>query len=133
MTPFTNQLSTRRPAVAVIDDEPGVRKGLSRLLRAAEFDPRSYASAQEFFDSWELQPPDCVVVDLQMPGASGMEVQMRLKCAGARFPVIVVTAHDEPEAHRRCLALGAVAYLCKPLDGEELLEAIQAALSRRPC
>lgn len=123
--------SAKRPAIAVIDDEPGVRKGLSRLLRAAELEPQAYDSAQAFLDRWEEQPPDCVVVDLQMPGVSGLEMQTQLKRAGSQLPVIVVTAHDEPEAHRRCLALGAVAYLCKPLDGEELLQVIWSALGRR--
>lgn len=121
----------KRPSIAVIDDEPGVRKGLSRLLRAADLDPHAYATAQEFLDVWEAQPPDCLVMDLQMAGLSGYDVQAKLKRAGASLPVIIVTAHDEPEAHKRCLALGAAAYLCKPLDGEALVDVIRTALEAR--
>jgi FixJ family two-component response regulator len=122
--------SSKQPTIAVIDDEPGIRKGLSRLLRAADLAPRMYESAQAFLGDQDEQPPDCVVVDLQMPGLSGLEMQTLMKRDGSRTPIIVITAHDEPEVQRRCLALGAVAYLCKPLDGEELLDVIWKALGQ---
>lgn len=126
-------VAMKRPCIAVLDDEPGVRKGLSRLLRTADLEPQSYASGQEFLDAWELQPPDCLVMDLQMPGISGFEVQAKLKRAGAHVPIIIVTAHDEPETQRRCIELGAIAYLRKPLDGESLLDVIWSALeAQRP-
>jgi FixJ family two-component response regulator len=120
----------KRPCVAVVDDEPGVRKGLSRLLRTAEFEARCYGSAQEFLENWEREPPDCLIVDLQMPGVSGMEMQATLRRAGARMPVIVVTARDDSESQEQCLGLGAAAYLCKPSDCEALVEVVRAVLAR---
>ena len=117
-----------RVAIAVVDDEPGVRRGLSRLLRAADLDARTYASGQEFLEAWELNRPDCLVIDLNMPDVNGLDVQSHLKRAGADLPVIVMSGNDEVEARRKCLALGAAAYLRKPLDGEELLQAIRTAV-----
>jgi FixJ family two-component response regulator len=122
---------TKRPLVAVIDDEAAVRKGLSRLLRSADLDTLPYGSGQEFLDSWELNRPDCLVMDLQMPGLSGVEVQTTLKRAGVHLPIIIITGHDEPETRKKCMGLGAAAYLQKPLDGEVLLEVIWATLERR--
>lgn len=122
----------KRPCVAVVDDEPGVRKGLSRLLRTAEFEARCYGSAEEFLENWEREPPDCLIVDLQMPGVSGMEMQATLRRAGARMPVIVVTARDDSESQEQCLGLGAAAYLCKPSDCEALVEVVRAVLARTP-
>src|SRR5687768_11985988 len=79
--------AARRPrmtrlCIAVVDDEPAVRKGLSRLLRTADFDPRTYESAQEFLDDLAHQSLDCAVVDLQMPGVSGMDLQATLRRNG---------------------------------------------------
>lgn len=116
----------KRLSVAVIDDEPAVRKGLSRLLRTADFEPRTYESAQEFLDRPAGEFPDCLIVDLQMPGMSGMDLQVILRRDHARLPVIIVTARDDPKAHERCLALGAAACLCKPLDCDTLVDVIHS-------
>lgn len=121
----------RRLCVAVVDDEPAVRRGLSRLLRTADFDPRTYESAQAFLDDLAHQTPDCVVVDLQMPGVSGMDLQATLQRAGARLPVIVVTARDDPESYEKCFALGAAACLSKPLDCETLVDVIHSVVASR--
>lgn len=118
----------QRPLIAVVDDEESVRKSLRRLLVASELDATVYASGQEFLDSLGGRQPDCLVLDLQMPGLTGLEVQRALARARVRFPTIIITAHDEPETRARCLAAGAVAYLCKPLHDELLLEAITTAV-----
>ena len=118
----------QRPLIAVVDDEESVRKSLRRLLVASELDATVYASGQEFLDSLGARQPDCLVLDLQMPGLTGLEVQRALAGARVRFPTIIITAHDEPETRARCLAAGAVAYLCKPLHDELLLDAISAAV-----
>lgn len=123
----------KRPLVAVIDDEASVRKGLLRFLRSADLNPQSYASGQEFLDAWEIDRPDCLVMDLQMPGVSGFEIQARLNSIRAQVPVIIITAHDEPETRRKCVQLGATAYLLKPLDGEVLLEVIRTAIATGRC
>jgi FixJ family two-component response regulator len=118
----------QRPLIAVVDDEESVRKSLRRLLVASELDATVYASGQEFLDSLGGRQPDCLVLDLQMPGLTGLEVQRALARARVRFPTIIITAHDEPETRARCLAAGAVAYLCKPLHDELLLDAITTAV-----
>ena len=119
-----------RPLVAVVDDEESIRKSLRRLFMAADLDAVVYASGQEFLDSLRGRQPDCLVLDLQMPGLTGLEVQRTLTGAGVRFPTIIITAHDEPETRARCLAAGAAAYLCKPLHDEMLLDAIASVMGR---
>ena len=121
----------KRLCVAVVDDEPAVRKGLSRLLRTADFEPRTYESAQAFLDDLAHQSPDCVVVDLQMPGISGMDLQATLRRTAEGLPVIIVTARDDQESHERCLALGAAACLVKPLDCETLVDVIHSVVASR--
>lgn len=118
----------QRPLIAVVDDEESVRKSLRRLLVASELDATVYASGQDFLDSLGGRQPDCLVLDLQMPGLTGLEVQRALARARVGFPTIIITAHDEPETRARCLAAGAVAYLCKPLHDELLLDAITTAV-----
>ncbi|HEY0685657.1 MAG TPA: response regulator [Steroidobacter sp.] len=116
----------KRLSVAVIDDEPAVRKGLSRLLRTAEFEARTYESAQQFLDRLPAERPDCLIMDLQMPGVSGMELQAILRRDDVRLPVIIMTARDDPESHDKCVALGAAACLCKPLDCDTLVDVIHS-------
>jgi len=119
-----------QPFVAVVDDEESIRKSLRRLFMAADLDAVVYASGQEFLDSLRGRRPDCLVLDLQMPGLTGLEVQRILIGAGVRFPTIIITGHDEPETRARCLAAGVAAYLCKPLHDEMLLEAIAEVMGR---
>lgn len=120
----------KRVSVAVVDDEPAVRKGLSRLLRTADFDTNTYESAQEFLDDLPCARPDCLIVDLQMPGVSGMDLQSILQRSGAHLPVIVVTARDDPDSHDKCMELGAAACLCKPLDCDTLVEVIHSVVTQ---
>jgi FixJ family two-component response regulator len=119
-----------RALVAVVDDEESIRKSLRRLLMAADLDALVYASGQEFLDAIRERQPDCLVLDLQMPGLTGLEVQRALTAAGVRFPTIIITAHDEPEARARCISAGVAAYLCKPLHDEMLLDAITNVMGR---
>ena len=115
-------------SVAIVDDEEGIRKALSRLLRASGLDAESYANGQEFLDAAADHRPDCVVLDLHMPGMSGLQVLRKLKAAGQRLSIVVITAHDEPETRERCIDAGACAYLRKPLEDRLLLNAISAAM-----
>jgi FixJ family two-component response regulator len=116
------------PSVAIVDDEEGIRKALSRLLRASGLEAESYANGQEFLDAAADHRPDCVVLDLHMPGMSGLQVLRKLKAAGQRLSIVVITAHDEPETRERCIDAGACAYLRKPLEDRLLLNAISAAM-----
>jgi FixJ family two-component response regulator len=115
--------------IAVVDDEDSVRKALVRVLQAAGFAARAFAGAQEFLKSWHFDRPDCLLLDLQMPGLSGQEVQQALNLAGANFPIIIITAHDGLAMREECLRLGAVDYLSKPLDGPILLNAVALAVN----
>jgi FixJ family two-component response regulator len=115
--------------VAIVDDDSAVRKALGRLLGASAIRSRSYASAREFLDSLTSDIPECLIVDLQMPEMTGLELQGELFRAGARIPTIVITAHNEAGLRERCLAAGAAAYLIKPLDGDVLLASIDSAVA----
>jgi FixJ family two-component response regulator len=110
-----------RPFIVVVDDEESVRRALVRLLRAAQLEVEAFASGQAFLNSLKLRQPDCVVLDIQMSGITGREVLQHLAAANVQFPIIVVTAHDEPLMREQCLADGAAAYLRKPLRGHTLL------------
>ena len=114
--------------VAVVDDEAAVRRALERLLRSAGLDTEGFASGSAVLHGLARREPDCVVLDLHMPGMSGFELQDRLAAREIRIPVIVMTGHDTPESFERATAGGAAAYLRKPVDGEELLAAIRTAV-----
>ncbi|MGO9987346.1 MAG: response regulator transcription factor [Steroidobacteraceae bacterium] len=114
--------------IAVVDDEESVRKAVVRLLRSAGHTAQGFASGSEFLQCWPGDKPDCLMLDLQMPGLSGTEVQRALNRAGAHLPVIVMTANDAPGAREECMREGAVAYLSKPVDVLVLLDAVDVAI-----
>lgn len=114
--------------IAVVDDDPFVRKALERLLVSTGLAVESFPSGAEFLRSVDDHKPDCVVLDLHMPDLNGFEVQARLAAKHAGVPVVVITGHDTPGARSRVLGGGAKSYLCKPVDEETLLAAIHAAI-----
>jgi FixJ family two-component response regulator len=118
------------PLVAVVDDEKPVRTALRRLLRAAGMEAEAFASGAEFFEGAALRRPECVVLDLHLAGMGGQQILERIRRMADPVPVIIITAHDTDEARARCLAAGAAAYLCKPLDDRLLLNAISAAIGK---
>jgi len=115
------------PFIAIVDDEEPIRKALRRLLRSANLESESFASGPAFLDSLASRRPDCLILDLHMPGMTGLHVLQRLQQAGVQLPTIVITAYDEPETRGHCLAAGAAAYLRKPLEGTLLLDAVASA------
>jgi FixJ family two-component response regulator len=118
-----------RPLIAIVDDEQSVRRALARLMFSAGFRARSYASGADFIDSLGSHRPDCVILDLHMPGMSGFDVQVWLKTRNIELPVVIITGHDVPASDRRALEGGAAACLRKPMDDEVLLKAVTDALS----
>jgi FixJ family two-component response regulator len=117
----------------VVDNEPSVCKAFERLLRLAKFDVVTFLSGTAFLSSLENRKPACVLLDLNMPGMSGFDVQARLAADPAnRAAVIVVTAHDSIESQQSAMAGGAVAYFRKPVESKPLLEAIRAAVAAHP-
>jgi len=121
-------MTAPRPLIAVVDDEESVRRALARMLSASQLDVEIFGSGQEFLDSLRTRRPDCVVLDYQMPGLTGRDVQRQLAEARIRLPIIVVTAHDQPALREQCLADGAVAYIAKPLQRARLLSVIEDAI-----
>ena len=124
-------MGPRRLRIAVVDDEEGVRKALQRLVTAANCEGLSFATGAEFLAALPETAVDCLVLDLQMPGMTGLEVLERLSATQARLPTVIITAHDELGSEEQCRAAGALAYLRKPLDGQVLLESISAAIDSK--
>jgi FixJ family two-component response regulator len=114
--------------VYIVDDEPSVCTAYARLIRSAKMAPRTFASVEDFMGSEISDDNACVVSDVQMPGASGLELPVLLNRAGHHLPVIFVTAHDTPETRERAQRVGAAAYFRKPVDDMALLDAIAWAL-----
>lgn len=115
--------------VAVVDDDSSVRRALQRILTVLDVSVEGFASGEEFLQSLGTERPDCVVLDLHMPGLSGLEVQQIIKKLDERLPVVIVTGHHEPGMRRRCLLAGAAGYLRKPIDVEVLRHAIDQAVA----
>ena len=117
--------------VAIVDDEESVRRSLRRLMVSAGLKVELFASGAEFLDSLPTRRPDCLVLDLHMPGVSGLDVQAGLAQSRDPPPVVVITGLDTPESRRRVMDGGAAAFLRKPVDDQVLLDAVAAAVSGR--
>ncbi len=115
--------------VAVVDDDESLRRSFGRLLRTAGFQPVSYASAEAFLEDTKCPRFDCLVLDIQLEGMSGVELSRRLKAVHDPTPLIFITAHDEPEVRSQAQATGCAGYFRKNAPGEEVLEAIRRAVS----
>lgn len=113
--------------VAIVDDDESVRRSVGRLLRAADFQPVAYASAEAYLDDPAHAAVDCLLVDIQLGGMSGLELNERIVCAGQTTPVIFVTAHDESELRARAFATGCAGYFLKSDPGAAVLDAIRKA------
>jgi FixJ family two-component response regulator len=118
--------------IAILDDDPSIRSAISRLLKTSNVTVGSYATCIELFDSIDSFRPDCLVLDLQMPGMTGLDVMRYLSQQGKSCPTVIITAHDEMGSREMCLGGGASAYLRKPLDADALFDAIGKAVERRP-
>ncbi|MCE9591671.1 MAG: response regulator [Planctomycetes bacterium] len=123
-----NSVNRIPPLVAIVDDEEATARALRRLLRSAGFDAVTYASGASFFGSLGSTQPDCVILDVHMPGMDGIEVQRRLAEINPRIPVLFLTGHDSAETRQLALSGGAVAYFTKPVDAQNLIDAINSAL-----
>jgi FixJ family two-component response regulator len=115
------------PRIAIVDDDASVRKALMRLLETSSYDVQTFETAAEFVAALAHDVPECMILDLQMPMMTGLELQHHLASVGIKIPTIVITAHDEPGAREKCVAAGAAAYLLKPLRKATLVTAIRMA------
>ena len=118
------------PTVYVVDDEPAVLKSLARLLRAAGFRPVTFGSAQDFIAQHQADTPGCLVLDVTMPGFTGLELQQWLARAQDPLPIIFITGYGDVPTTVRAMKAGAVDFLTKPVDEQALLKAIEDALRR---
>lgn len=114
--------------VAIVDDDEWVRKSLARLVKSAGFRTETFASAEDFVASGNHEETACVILDMRLPGMSGLDLQARLAAEHNLVPIVFVSAHDEPGVRTQAVQAGAVAFLGKPVDDRALLNAIDLAL-----
>ena len=119
------------PVISIVDDDTSVRESLQSLIRSVGFAAEVFASAEEFLNSDHPRNTDCLILDIRMPGMSGLELQHQLVASGGEIPVIFITAHGDQETRSQALKDGAVEYLLKPFSEERLLNAIDMALSSK--
>jgi FixJ family two-component response regulator len=118
------------PIIYLVDDDPSFLRALSRRLRAADYQVETFGSAEEFLTCRRSDAAGCAVLDLQMPGPDGLELQEALAQAEEPLPVVFLTAHGELSSAVHAMKQGAVDFLVKPVRGDELLDAIRRALAR---
>jgi FixJ family two-component response regulator len=121
-------LADQHQSIVVVEDDAGMSKALARLLRAAGFQPRSFASAEELLQTKTVDSAACLVLDIHLPGLSGLELARLLITSGSAKPVIFITGQDEPALREEARRIGC-AYFRKPFEGKALLEAIRAVLT----
>lgn len=118
------------PTVFVVDDDASIRRSLERLLRSSAFGVRSFASARDFLDARRVERPACLVLDVQLPDLSGLDLQRELIASGVAIPIIFVTGHGSIPLTVQAMKAGAVEFLTKPVRSRELLAAVSAAIER---
>jgi len=131
MEPSDTWMGSQIGRVAVVDDDASVRRALARLLRAAGFDPAVFPSGEALLGSGRYTSFPCAVLDVRLGGMSGLDVARVLTSVTPRVEVIMMTAEDTPENRDQAIRLGCVAYLAKPFDGKEMLQAIRLATAIR--
>ncbi len=118
------------PVVHVVEDDPSARSATVRFLQAAGHVARAHASATEFLDSGSLHTPGCIVLDLQMPGLSGLDLQQQVAASEEPLPIIFLSGHGKLQDSVRAMKSGALDFLTKASDGDQLLDAVSRALLR---
>src|SRR5438046_8394772 len=118
------------PLIYVVDDDASVREALGSLIRSAGLEVETFASAQEFLSRPRADVPSCLVLDVQLPGLSGLDLQHELAKADVQIPIIFLTGHGDIPTSVRAIKAGALEFLTKPFDDEDLLEAIQQGTMR---
>jgi FixJ family two-component response regulator len=123
---------TSPPLISIVDDDEEVRTATAGLVRALGYQARAYASAETFLSSADAGKSDCLILDVQMPGMSGPELQQAILRGAEPAPIVFVTAFPDPQIRADVLAAGAVGMLAKPCDGKVLVDSIEIALASRP-
>ena len=123
-------MSNANATVLVIDDDPALRDSIGCLLRSLDLDARLFASISEFLESDPPNGPTCLVLDVRLPGRSGLDLQRQLAIANREIPIIFITGHGDIAMSVQAMKGGAIEFLTKPFRDQELLDAIQVGLSR---
>ncbi|HXZ60802.1 MAG TPA: response regulator transcription factor [Steroidobacteraceae bacterium] len=123
-------MQQQAPTVFVVDDDEGVRNSLRFLLKSVGLATRTLESASEFLDTYKPNQPGCLVLDVRMPGMSGLELQQQLNLRGAVIPVIFITGHGDIPMAVEAMQQGAFDFLQKPFRDQDLIDRIQRALER---
>jgi len=123
-------MTVAAPIVFVVDDDPPVRRAIKRLIGSVGLQVELFGSALEFLASKRPDAPSCLVLDIRLPGMSGLDCQRELAEANVRLPIIFITAHGDIPMTVRAMKVGAVEFLTKPFRDQDLLDAIQVALER---
>ena len=116
--------------VYIIDDDASVRRGLGELLRSVGLEVQTFVSSQEFLDSKRPDVPGCIILDVRLPGRSGLEFQSMLNNLGIQLPVIFISAHSDIPISVRAMKSGAIEFLTKPLREQELLDAVYSGIEQ---
>src|ERR1700704_1313162 len=119
-----------KPVVFVIDDDASMRGAISRLLDAVGIDVQTFSSAQEFLNGELADRPGCLVLDVRLPGLSGLDLQKEMAARGIHYPIIFVTGHGDIPMSVQAMKAGAVEFLTKPFRDQDLLDAITPAIAR---
>ena len=123
-------MSQEHPAVFIVDDDISVREALKNLFRSVGLRVETFGTAQEFLSSQRSDAPGCLVLDVRLPGLSGLDLQRRLAEANIEIPIIFITAHGDIQMSVRAMKAGAVEFLTKPFRDQDLLDAVQQAIAR---
>jgi FixJ family two-component response regulator len=123
-------MKEEQPLVFVVDDDASVRDAVADLLRSVGLAVESFASPQEFLESKPRDAPGCLVLDVRLPGSSGLDFQVSLEKSGIHLPIIFISGHGDIPMSVRAIKSGAIAFLTKPLPEQELLDSIHAGIAR---
>ncbi len=123
-------MSEANPSVLVIDDDPEFRDSVARLLRTVRLETRQFSSVSDFLKVDPPEGPTCLVLDVRMPGRSGLELQRDLAAANRQVPIIFITAHADVPMTVQAMKGGAIEFLTKPFRDQDLLDAVEAGLAR---
>src|ERR1700759_2902076 len=124
------QASEQSPVVHIVDDDDSLRHGLASLLRSVGLNPKTYSTTQEFLQTDRLEAPGCIVLDIRLPGISGLDFQEQLVALGIRLPVILMTGHGDIPMSVRAMKAGAVDFLPKPFRDQDMIDAVTIAINR---
>ena len=117
--------------ISVVDDDDSTRKSTTLLIESFGFQAAGFESAESLLKSGQLHQTSCLIVDVQMPGMNGLQLQSHLAAVGCKIPIIFITAYDNKESRQQAMQAGAAAFLSKPFNDELLLETIRATLRDR--